>query len=100
MDKEDRLLPDIVKITGESCSAGNFAVKLLQFMFSPEELKDRNCTGRRGKDTLNAHKLVRLKSYVHQMYPVPTSQIDVQWKKCIISIDESLRRKKRKVNAS
>ena len=100
LDKEDRLLPDIVKIKGESCSAGNFAVKVVQFMFSPEELKDQNCMGRRGKDALNAHKLGRVKSYVHQMYPVPTSKIDVQWKKCIISIDEFFRRKKRKVNAS
>ena len=47
-----------------SCSVGNFAAKFLNVIFTPEELVNRNCTGTRGKGSLDAGKLGLIKKYV------------------------------------
>ena len=44
---------------------------------------------------LEPSKLQRVKHYTFRMYPTPSTQKEQQWKKCIIAIDESLRRKKK-----
>ena len=66
---------------------GNFAAKLVQLIFTKGELIDRNCTGRKGKPPLD-----KVKEYVSKMFPLQASQSDTQWKKCVIAIDEFLRR--------
>ena len=78
-----------------SCSVGNFAAKLLNVIFKPEELINHNCTGTRGKGQLNAAEIDIIKKYVLKLYPCTPEQEDTEWRKCVIAIDEFLRRKKR-----
>ena len=94
--EDDIFYREIVKIKGESCSMGNFATKLVQKFFHASELDNRNCMGSRGKAPLEASKLGRVKHYTFRMYPTPSTQKEQQWKKCIIAIDELLRRRKKK----
>ena len=91
----DISITEVMKIKSGSCSVGNFAVKLMQAIFLPRELSDRNCTGKRGKRALDPNKLEVVKDYVFKMYP--TQQKPEQWRKCVIAIDEFLRRKKKDV---
>ena len=93
----DRFLPQAIKLKGESCSVGNFGSKLVQALFSPEELVDRNCAGKKGKQPLDPMKLDKVKNYVFRMYPVPSCQKEVQWKKCVVAIDEFLRRRSKNI---
>ena len=86
---------EIIKIKGESCSMGNFSVRLVKRFFSASELVNRNCTGTKGKEALDPDKLGEVKKYTFRMYLTPSTQKDSQWKKCIIAIDEYLRRKKK-----
>ena len=95
--EDDIFYREIVKIKGQSCSMGNFATKLVQKFFHSSELENRNCMGSRGKVPLEPSKLERVKHYTFRMYPTPSTQKEQQWKKCIIAIDESLRRKKKYV---
>ena len=74
---------------------GKFSQKLVQLVFQPEELLNRNCTGTRGKQALDQVNLGVVKSYVFKLHPCATSLEDAQWRKCITRIDEFLRRKKR-----
>ena len=89
---------EIVKIKGGSCSIGNFAVKLVQKFYSPIELVNRNCGGSRGKEALEPTKLAKVKEFTFKMYPTPSTLKEEQWKKCVIAIDEYLRRKRKDVN--
>ena len=57
---------------------------------------NRNCAGTRGKGPLDPVKLNKIKEYTFRMYPTPSTQKDAAWKKCVISIDEFLRRKKKR----
>ena len=93
--EDDIFYREILKIKGQSCSMGNFATKLVQKFFHTSELDNRNCMGSRGKVPLEPSKLQRVKHYTFRMYPTPSTQKEQQWKKCIIAIDESLRRKKK-----
>ena len=78
-----------------SCSVGNFAAKFLNVIFTPEELVNRNCTGTRGKGSLDAGKLGLIKKYVLKLYPCTPALEETVWRKCVVAIDEFLRRKKR-----
>ena len=94
-DEEDAFLHEAVKIKTGCSSVGNFATKLLQDFFSKEQLVNRNCTGTRGKQILDPVKLGAVKKYVFKLYPAGgQGQADAQWRKCIVAIDEFLRRKK------
>jgi len=88
----DTFLAKVIQIKGRSCSVGNFAAKLVQLIFTKGELIDHNCMGRKGKLPLDCDKLDKVKEYVSKMFPVQASQSDMQWKKCVIAIDEFLRR--------
>ena len=74
---------------------GNFAAKFLSVIFKPEELINHNCTGTRGKGQLNAAKMGIVKKYALKLYPCTPAQEDLVWRKCVVAIDEFLRRKKR-----
>ncbi|XP_078364319.1 uncharacterized protein LOC144648711 [Oculina patagonica] len=86
---------EIIKLKGESCSMGNFAVKLVHKFFHHGE--HVNSAGSRGKEGLEPKKLTKVKQYTFNMYPTPSMQKEQQWKKCVIAIDESLRRKKKEL---
>ena len=78
-----------------SCSVGNFAAKFLNVVFKPEELVNRNCTGTRGKMALDPGKMALIKKYVFKFYPCAPANEESTWRKCVVAIDEFLRRKKR-----
>ena len=94
-EEVDNFLREAIKLKSKSCSVGNFSQKLVQLIFQPEDLLNRNCTGTRGKQALDHVKLGVVKSYVFKLYPCARSLEDAQWRKCITCIDEFLRRKKR-----
>ena len=54
-------LRGIIKIKGESCSIGNFSVRLVKLFFSASELVNRNCMGTKGKEALDPDKLGEVK---------------------------------------
>ena len=78
-----------------SCSVGNFAAKFLNVVFKSEELVNRNCTGTRGKMALDPGKMAVIKKYVFKLYPCAPAQEESTWRKCVVAMDEFLRRKKR-----
>ena len=91
----DNFLREAIKLKSKSCSVGNFSQKLVQLIFQPEDLINRNCTGTREKQALDQVKLGVVKSFVFKLYPCARSLDDAQWHKCITCIDGFLRRKKR-----
>ena len=97
---EDVFLWEAMKIKSGSCSVGNFAVRLVQKIFLQEELVNRNCRGSQGKEGLNPSKLTTVKEYMFKLYPTPPGLKDQQWGKCVIAIDEFLRRQKKKDSAA
>lgn len=97
-EKGDGFLQEAVQIKSGSSSLGNFAKRIVETIFQPGELEGRNCSGTRGKMLLDQGKLGIVKKYVFKLYPCRQAQEDVQWRKCIVAIDEFLRRAKGKGN--
>lgn len=94
--EEDKIyMGQALLLKRSSCSVGNFAAKFLSIIFKPEELINRNCTGTRGKGQLNTAKMGIVKKYALKLYPCTPAQEDIVWRKCVVAIDEFLRRKKR-----
>ena len=90
----EQFMGEALVIKRTSCSVGNFAAKFLSVVFKPEELVNRNCTGTRGKGALDAAKVNVVRKYALKMYPCPPAMQEGVWRKCVIAIDEFLRRKK------
>ena len=87
---------ELYTLSRKSSSIGNFSVKLVNIMFRPDELQGRNCNGKLGKLPLDSSRLSVIKEAVYHIYSVPdVSKVDV-WKKCVIAIDESIRRPRSK----
>lgn len=91
----------IEKAFSESKSVTSFAKKLTFAIFSPEERRGRNCTGRvpgkcQHKDKLDPVKLQAVKKVTFQKYSCKLENIDYIWRKCIKAIDSALRNEKRK----
>ena len=87
---------DLYALSRKSSSIGNFSVKLVNTMFRPEELQGRNCNGKLGKLPLDSSRLSVIKEAVYHIYSVPDISRNDIWKKCVIAIDESIRRPKSK----
>ncbi len=91
----------IEKVFLESRSRGNFAKNLTFQVFSPEERRGRNCTGRVfgravPKGPLEPGKLNAVKDATFRKYPCHPSLIDITWKKeCITAVDSGLRNETR-----
>ena len=68
----------------------------MQKLFLQDELVNRNCRGSRGKQGLNPSKLATVKEYTFKLSPTPPGLKDQQRGKCVIAIDEFLRRRKKK----
>ena len=97
-EEGDGFLQEAIKIRSGSNSVGNFARKIVEVIFQPGELEGRNCSGTRGKMLIDQGKLGMVRKYVFKMYPCGQAQEDAQWRKCIVAIDEYLRRAKGKGN--
>ena len=97
-EEGDGFLQEAVKIKSGSNSVGNFARKIVEVIFQSGELEGRNCSGTRGKMLLDQGKLGLVRKYVFKLYPCGQAQEDAQWRKCIVAIDEYLRRAKGKGN--
>ena len=91
----------IDKVFVESRSRANFAKNLTFAIFSPEERRGRNCTGRvfgkaQHKEQLDQVKLQAVKEVTFIKYPCSPYLIDITWKKeCITAIDSGLRNENR-----
>ena len=93
IDRTKELLTWAERIQKSSCSIGNFSVNLVKVLFTKEEMLNRNCSGTRGKGALDSGKLDLIKFCAFKLYSIPEVEQDSVWKqKCVISIDEYLRR--------
>ena len=92
-DQMKDLLSWAERIQKTSCSIGNFSVNLVKVLFTKDEISNRNCSGTRGKEALDSGKLDLVKYCAFKLYSIPPDAQDKVWKhKCIVSIDEFLRR--------
>lgn len=92
-DEVKELLSWAERIQKTSCSVGNFSVNLVKVLFTKDEMLHRNCSGTRGKVALDSGKLELIKFCAFKLYSVPPAEQDMVWKhKCVVSIDEFLRR--------
>lgn len=93
-DRMKDLLCWAQKIKNKSCSIGNFSTNLVKLLFTKEEIHNKNCSGTRGKQALDPDKLAFVKYCTFRLYnKCDTFEQESIWrKKCIVSIDEYLRR--------
>jgi len=92
-DRTKELLAWAERIQKTSCSIGNFSVNLVKVLFTKEEMLNKNCSGTRGKGALDSGKLDLVKFCAFKLYSIPEGEQDLTWKqKCVVSIDEYLRR--------
>lgn len=79
-----------------SSSRKNFATRLFRKVFSEEERRGANCTGRRGKAKLDSSKLGKIREWTYQYFPLAQGQNeDRDWREnCVKAIDEANHRKK------
>lgn len=92
-DQVKELLSWAERIQKTSCSVGNFTVNLVKVLFTKEEMLNKNCSGTRGKEALDSGKLDLVKFCAFKLYSIPPTEQDLVWKhKCVVSIDEFLRR--------
>jgi len=84
-----------------SSSKGNLAKNLLLEMFSPDERKGRNCSGRSNSggsslQPLDQDKLRTIKEIIFEQYPdVPAKLQERVWKEeCVKAIDAFLRKER------
>ena len=83
----------LVVSRGKSCSRRNFAVNLVRYLFTPEEMAHSNCSGTRGKGRLEQERLAIVRRTTLTLWPVEDKlQEKGEWAKCIYSIDEACRR--------
>ena len=68
-----------MNIKSTSCSMGNFAFKLVQNFFKPDQLVNWNCRGSRGKEGLHSVKLATVKKYTIKFFPTPVGFKDQKW---------------------
>ena len=86
--------PEYLLVTrGKSCSRRNFAVNLVRYLYTPEEMAQCNCSGTRGKAKLEQERLAVVRRTTLTLWPVEDlAQERSEWGKCIYSIDEACRR--------
>lgn len=92
-DETKELLSWAERVQKTSCSVGNFSVNLVKVLFTKDEILNRNCSGTRGKIALDSGKLDLVKFCAFKLYSIPQADQELVWKhKCVVSIDEFLRR--------
>ena len=89
------------KIFIESRSRANFAKNLTFAIYTQEERRGKNCTGRvfgkaQHKGQLDPTKLAAVKEATFSKYPCNPNLVDITWRKeCITAIDSGLRNEHR-----
>lgn len=78
-EEGDSFLQEAVKLNSNS-SSGILARKVVQAVFQPEELENRNCSGARGKELLDQIKLGVAKKCVFKLYPCVQTKQAAQWR--------------------
>jgi hypothetical protein len=86
--------PDYLIVSrGKSCSRRNFAVNLVRYLFTAEEMAQSNCSGTRGKNRLDQERLGIVQRTTLTLWPVEDRvEQSAEWARCIYSIDEACRR--------
>jgi len=75
-------------------SRKNFSARIAKLVFSENERRVSNCSGKKGKNKLDSTKLGLIRKLTYYEYPlIPGVDEDVDWKNCIRAIDEVNRRK-------
>ena len=59
---------------------GNFDVKLVQNVFTPDQLVNWNCRGSQGKEGLDSVKLAAVKKYTFKFFPTQVGFKDQKWR--------------------
>lgn len=78
---------------GKSCSRRNFAVNLVRYLFTSEDMAMSNCSGTRGKSRLEPERMAVVRRVTFALWPVEEKEdLGSEWAKCIYSIDEACRR--------
>ena len=72
--EEGDFMGEVLALKRNSCSVGNFAAKIINIIFKPEELAGHNCTGTQGKERLDQAKMIIVNKYVFKMYPCSPCQ--------------------------
>ena len=68
------------------------AWNLAKKVFSVDEMRERNCNGRRGKLLLDQNRLFMIHSLVFNYFPVGSNfDKDIIWKQCTQKIDTGIR---------
>lgn len=88
----DSEMGGILELRASSYSRQNFAWKLVRYFFSDLEIKDHNCYGRKGKPSLEATKLNKVRSLAFQYYPAANQLEEARcWRECVVAIDKGIR---------
>ena len=75
-------------------SRKNFSARIAKLVFSENERRISNCSGKKGKNKLDSTKLGLVRKLTYYEYPLnPGIDEDADWKNCIRAIDEVNRRK-------
>lgn len=91
IDDEDEV---IFQLRAKSTSAKNFAVNLVRFYFTPQELDGRNVRGVGNKLPLDPVRIEKVMDTVFKFFPSSGNQQDVLWRDCHKAIDGYLRNRK------
>ena len=83
--REDKAVSDI-----HVCQ--NFAWRLSKLLFSRNEMRNKNCYGRKGKAALDPVKLNKIREMVERHFPDSNQYRATElWKSCTSRIDTGLR---------
>ena len=95
----DELLGIGLELRGESNNVGHFATLVTRVVFQPDELANKNCNGKKGKERLDVKKLAVVRKLTFSLFDVPLKDQEHVWSsKCVRAIDELLRRPHRNRN--
>ena len=87
-------MESLLALKEKACSEGNFAVHLLREFFRDEELKNKNVSGKKGKEPLDPARMGKIRACYFKMYPCNREQEKHKWSRCTESINTYLRGKK------
>ena len=91
LDDEDSV---IFNLRSKSSLAKNFAVHLVRYYFTPQELEGRNVRGVGNKLPLDMNKISKVKEIVFKFFHSAGSQQEILWRDCRKAIDAYLRNRK------
>ncbi|XP_033752935.1 uncharacterized protein LOC117336489 isoform X7 [Pecten maximus] len=95
-----RLSPDlssldynvISEINRSSSSRPNFAWRLARYFYNNDEMRGRNCFGRKGKKAICSKKLNMIHKLVFEYFPLGSEDSAKRmWSDCTVAIDKGIR---------